>query len=134
MKWLVAGEQPGKNMSGFVIPAEAGIQCADGFLVKPGMTGLTPFAAEITTSSLLGPHLPQRRLCRSRELPRRIEDPLRVDPVLPAHLRLGAVLDELVAGDHVADADLTVAAVLAADGWARGRAEELCGREGAGRR
>ena len=29
---------------------------------------------------------------------------------------------------------LTVAAVLAADGWARGRAEELCGREGAGRR
>ena len=47
---------------------------------------------------------------------------------------VGAVLDEHLAGDHVADADLTVAAVLAADGWARGRAEELCGREGAGRR
>jgi hypothetical protein len=26
MKWLMAGKQPGKKMSGFVIPAEAGIQ------------------------------------------------------------------------------------------------------------
>jgi len=29
-------------MPQIVIPAEAGIQCADGFLVKPGMTGDTP--------------------------------------------------------------------------------------------
>ena len=47
---------------------------------------------------------------------------------------VGAVLDEHLAGDHVADADLTVGAVLAADRWARARAEELCGRERAGRR
>ena len=38
-----------------------------------------------------------------------------------------AVMHEHLAGGHVRDDALTVAAVLAADAWARTRAEEICG-------
>jgi len=39
---------------------------------------------------------------------------------------VAAVVDEHLAGGHVADADLSVEAVLDADAWARGRARQIC--------
>lgn len=39
-----------------------------------------------------------------------------------------AVVMEHLSGEHVADADLTVEAVLAADAWARARATEIVAR------
>ncbi|MDO5533078.1 MAG: 1-deoxy-D-xylulose-5-phosphate reductoisomerase [Propionibacteriaceae bacterium] len=41
---------------------------------------------------------------------------------------VGAVLDEHLTDGHVADAALSLDAVLAADAWARRRAEEICSR------
>ena len=38
-----------------------------------------------------------------------------------------AVVEQHLASGHVADADLSVDAVLAADAWARARAAQICG-------
>ena len=64
----------------------------------------------------LGPVPVQRRPCVTAALSN------------PSHRHpLPTFVDEHLAGGHVADDDLTVDAVLAADAWGRARAAELAG-------